>query len=364
MLVVSEAWTVKMPPKMTGMKDSCLVIPCSFYYSTYPASNPLRIVWYQYVSRGYPLVYDKENPSHVIHKFRGKTELYERPKMWTCSLKINRLEPSHHGEKIYTWVDPGYVTYRYYKFYDTTVEIDVAVSAEKPELTIVGEPELGKQMTALCTVYHTCPPHPPELTIIGPSGTDVRTNKEIYEYSSSQPDGLKVLWYQYKTEGYPLVYDKESPVNVIDKFRGSVEKVVIDPKPSEFVEGVMQIVTCLVSYICGKEITVSWNYEDMQNELEFPVTQLSGIWQTSTGGYVYHNGQTEVLDNFKGRTKIIGNMDEQNCTLEIDDVKALSGFGLLVLSVLVFDPCLFSSTTEFGLPAFVTFTPGKTFACP
>uniref|UniRef100_A0A8C9SR49 Ig-like domain-containing protein n=1 Tax=Scleropages formosus TaxID=113540 RepID=A0A8C9SR49_SCLFO len=61
---------------------------------------------------------------------------------------------------------------------------------------------------------------------------------------------------------------------------------------------------------------------NFQNELEFPVTQLSGIWQTSTGGYVYHNGQTEVLDNFKGRTKIIGNMDEQNCTLEIDDVKA------------------------------------------
>lgn len=28
------------------------------------------------------------------------------------------------------------------------------------------------------------------------------------------------------------------------------------------------------------------------------------------------------MDNFKGRTKLLGNIDEQNCTLEIDNVQA------------------------------------------
>ncbi|XP_051261580.1 myelin-associated glycoprotein isoform X2 [Dicentrarchus labrax] len=40
-----------------------------------------------------------------------------------------------------------------------------------------------------------------------------------------------------------------------------------------------------------------------------------------TGGIVFHNGQSRVLDHFKGRTKILGELSEGNCTLEIDDIK-------------------------------------------
>ncbi|KAL4657675.1 myelin-associated glycoprotein-like, partial [Arapaima gigas] len=59
-----------------------------------------------------------------------------------------------------------------------------------------------------------------------------------------------------------------------------------------------------------------------QAEGDFPVTRLRGMWVTTRGGFVYHNGQTRVLDNFKGRTKMLGNLVEQNCTLEINDIKA------------------------------------------
>ena len=51
-------------------------------------------------------------------------------------------------------------------------------------------------------------------------------------------------------------------------------------------------------------------------------TRLRGLWYNSKGEYVFHTGQTNVLDNFKGRTKLLGNPDERNCTLEIDDVQA------------------------------------------
>ncbi|ROI15233.1 Sialic acid-binding Ig-like lectin 14 [Anabarilius grahami] len=37
--------------------------------------------------------------------------------------------------------------------------------------------------------------------------------------------------------------------------------------------------------------------------------------------FIYHNDPTKVLDNFKGRTKLIGSLGDLNCSLEIDAVK-------------------------------------------
>ncbi len=79
-------------------------------------------MWYQWVSKGYPLVYDPWYPNNVIGKFRGKTDLYVNSS-WDCSLLIKNLEPSHHEEKLYAWIDPENVGYRTYKFYDVVSKI-------------------------------------------------------------------------------------------------------------------------------------------------------------------------------------------------------------------------------------------------
>uniref|UniRef100_A0A667Z8G4 Si:dkey-238d18.9 n=1 Tax=Myripristis murdjan TaxID=586833 RepID=A0A667Z8G4_9TELE len=52
-----------------------------------------------------------------------------------------------------------------------------------------------------------------------------------------------------------------------------------------------------------------------------PLTDLRGIWYNRDGDNVYHNGQSQVYDHFKGRTRILGDLDRQNCSLEIDDIK-------------------------------------------
>ncbi len=114
-----------MPKEIHGLQGSCLVIPCSFYYTSYPPENPSRVVWYQWVSRGYPLVYDPWYPNYVIGKFRWKTDLYGDPSSRDCSLLIKNLELSHHGEKLYTWIDPENVGRGTYKFYDVTSTIVV-----------------------------------------------------------------------------------------------------------------------------------------------------------------------------------------------------------------------------------------------
>uniref|UniRef100_A0A671XJ31 Ig-like domain-containing protein n=1 Tax=Sparus aurata TaxID=8175 RepID=A0A671XJ31_SPAAU len=51
-----------------------------------------------------------------------------------------------------------------------------------------------------------------------------------------------------------------------------------------------------------------------------PLTR--GIWSKKTGGVIFHKGQSRVLDHFKGRTKILGDLSKGNCTLEIDNIKS------------------------------------------
>lgn len=115
-----------MPRNIKGLLNSCLVIPCSYDYHENPPTIPNRVVWYQYVSRGYPLVYDSWNKYDVIDRFREKTSrVYTSQRGKDCSLKIYPLRWSHDRQKIYPWVDPEHVGRGTYRFFDTTVTIEV-----------------------------------------------------------------------------------------------------------------------------------------------------------------------------------------------------------------------------------------------
>ncbi|XP_059371046.1 sialoadhesin-like [Carassius carassius] len=164
-------WEVRMPKEIHGLKGSCLVIPCSFSYTSYPPENPNRIVWYQYVSRGYPLVYDPLNPNDVIEKFKGYTDLYGNSS-WDCSLLIKNLKPSHHGEKLYTWIDPENVGKSTYAFYDVTSTILVDASPQQPSINIYGGERTGETITVVCSTFHTCPYSKPTITLNGIEGSD------------------------------------------------------------------------------------------------------------------------------------------------------------------------------------------------
>lgn len=113
-----------MPARIRGLQKSCLVIPCSFTYSSYPPTNPDRIVWYQYVNHRYPLVYDSWYPTSVIDKYRGKTSLFKKTYR-DCSLLIKDLSLSHSQDRLYTWVDPEHIGKNTYRFYDVTTLIHV-----------------------------------------------------------------------------------------------------------------------------------------------------------------------------------------------------------------------------------------------
>ncbi len=115
-----------MPTRIKALHGSCVIIPCRYDYNWYPPSNPNRVVWYQYVSQGYPLVYDNWYPSQVMRYFIGRTSRsYFYYNSRECSLKIDPVNYLQDKERIYPWVDPENVGRSTYRFFDTTVFIDV-----------------------------------------------------------------------------------------------------------------------------------------------------------------------------------------------------------------------------------------------
>uniref|UniRef100_A0A8C1XD07 Si:ch73-380l3.3 n=1 Tax=Cyprinus carpio TaxID=7962 RepID=A0A8C1XD07_CYPCA len=173
-------WEVKMPKEIHGLKGSCLVIPCSFSYTSYPPKDPRRVVWYQYVSKGYPLVYDPWYPNNVIEKFKGNTDLYGNSS-WDCSLLIKNLKPSHHGEKLYTWIDPENVGKSTYAFYDVTSTILVDADPHVLSINIYGGERTGETITVVCSAFHTCPYSKPDIILNGIEGSDQIDNEHFKE---------------------------------------------------------------------------------------------------------------------------------------------------------------------------------------
>ncbi|XP_040899794.1 myelin-associated glycoprotein-like isoform X3 [Toxotes jaculatrix] len=56
---------------------------------------------------------------------------------------------------------------------------------------------------------------------------------------------------------------------------------------------------------------------------KLPASRLRGIWHRKSqwNQLIYASDDTTVLDSFKDRTQMLGNLGQDNCTLEITDVK-------------------------------------------
>lgn len=121
----SRDWSVTTPYSITGMRGSCIIIPCRFTYSiSQPAG--LHVIWYLFESNGYPLVFDEKK--QVISKYMGITSLIGSVEEGNCSLKIEKLEMSHNQDRLYPWVDKNPITSYHnlgHTFYDKSSQLIV-----------------------------------------------------------------------------------------------------------------------------------------------------------------------------------------------------------------------------------------------
>lgn len=101
-------WSFTTPGSVTGMKGSCVIIPCTFSYSNGQPSG-LQVVWYLYQSNGRADVFNQKQ-SNILSRYKGITRLTGSVSDSNCSLKIDRLDTSHNEDKLYPWVDINPIT--------------------------------------------------------------------------------------------------------------------------------------------------------------------------------------------------------------------------------------------------------------
>uniref|UniRef100_UPI003AAE7F4D uncharacterized protein isoform X1 n=1 Tax=Centroberyx gerrardi TaxID=166262 RepID=UPI003AAE7F4D len=285
LLCISRAWNVKMPSNIKGLKGSCLVIPCSYDYYQYPPSNPNRLVWYQYVNHGYPLVYDPWYPKDIIAQFRGRTHRVASTHGKVCSLEIYPVDWSHHRQKIYPWVDPEHVGRRTYAFFDTTVTIEVVDRAENPVIQIFGNLMVGQEVTVQCTVSHTCPSYPPTLSLNIP----LRGHKLTRESLSDGTSKTILTTTLVIEKDHQIVECSARHLGGIGaKARKNLNAgcsfwpVTISSQSQELLEGKANKVTCSVYYTCSKQMPVlTWNYDGMRAPTEVEKTEPAKWRSTS-----------------------------------------------------------------------------------
>ncbi|KAK5862485.1 hypothetical protein PBY51_017876 [Eleginops maclovinus] len=276
------AWHVRMPRNIKALSGSCLVIPCTFDYYQYPPRRPNRVVWYQYQSHGYPIVHDSWYNADAISIFRGKTRVFPQ-NFKTCSLEIDPVNQHHHQQKIYPWVDPENVGKTTYRFFDTTVTIEVVDRAESPTIMISGSMKVGQSLTVQCSVYHTCPTYPPTMSVNIP-GQKRRITHE------SMPDGTSRTTL---TTTLNIERDQQTvecsarhwgglTARVTETFTAecSFLPLTISQTSDEFLEGQPRTVTCTASFTCPKSIpTLTWNYGNMPTTTENGKSGIAG-WRT------------------------------------------------------------------------------------
>ncbi|KAI4904648.1 hypothetical protein NFI96_019433 [Prochilodus magdalenae] len=87
--------------------------------------------------------------------------------------------------------------------------------------------------------------------------------------------------------------------------------VLSDVWKAEVVDKMNVLVTSCVVVPC------TFNYPGTP----LPDSRIRGIWhKENKKEIIYHADQIEVVDSFKGRTKLVGRLGKKNCTLEIDSV--------------------------------------------
>uniref|UniRef100_A0A8C5DYP8 Ig-like domain-containing protein n=1 Tax=Gouania willdenowi TaxID=441366 RepID=A0A8C5DYP8_GOUWI len=140
-----------MPTHVKGFPGSCVVIPCLFNYPD-PESRATGFtgIW---TDDSNHVIYHPVQ-SKMLQQYRGRTTLMGDIRQRNCSLKIDPLQESDHGPFHFRIEMDNYEKYSY-------IEQKVSIMPSPIQFTVTEEIEEGQNVSAFCSVAHSCPPSPP-----------------------------------------------------------------------------------------------------------------------------------------------------------------------------------------------------------
>ncbi|XP_054639219.1 sialic acid-binding Ig-like lectin 14 isoform X2 [Dunckerocampus dactyliophorus] len=152
--IEASSWTIDLPSTVKGLLGSCVVIPCSFNYpSPRKAVKKFTGLWFD---GGNHLVYHPAGTT-VVQQYHGRIEMVGDIRAKNCSFKIDPLRQSDTGPFHFRVEMEDYEQFSYR---GDTVSIAMIRELSPINLT-VKEVMDGPNVTASCSVTHSCPASPP-----------------------------------------------------------------------------------------------------------------------------------------------------------------------------------------------------------
>ncbi|XP_061770713.1 myelin-associated glycoprotein-like isoform X2 [Nerophis ophidion] len=149
----ASPWTIDLPSSVQGLPGSCVVIPCSFNFPS--PEKPVREFTGLWFNEENHLVY--HSAREALQEYNGRTEMLGDIRAKNCSLKIDPLQQSDNGPFHFRIKMPGFDVFSYIH---NTVSIQM-IRDLKPLCMAVKEETDNNNMTAVCSVTHSCPASPP-----------------------------------------------------------------------------------------------------------------------------------------------------------------------------------------------------------
>lgn len=64
-------------------------------------------------------------------------------------------------------------------------------------------------------------------------------------------------------------------------------------------------------------IPCSFDFPDAEKK----ATKFTGMWRDADNKFIYHSDASEIMPTYCNRTRLLGNLTQKNCSLEIDPLK-------------------------------------------
>uniref|UniRef100_A0A8P4FUT1 Ig-like domain-containing protein n=1 Tax=Dicentrarchus labrax TaxID=13489 RepID=A0A8P4FUT1_DICLA len=149
-------WTATVPTKIPALQGSCVVIPCTY---TYPKPNSKKTLnrWRGFWMKGKKIVSTNLPKWKLAQEYKKRTQFLGNLQSRNCTMLLDGLRQTDVGPFYFRIEMPQYKSFSYI---NQAVSIDVIRNPPPPSLSV----KVNDDVTASCSVSHTCPSIPPQFT--------------------------------------------------------------------------------------------------------------------------------------------------------------------------------------------------------
>ncbi|KAM6995335.1 sialic acid-binding Ig-like lectin 14 [Tautogolabrus adspersus] len=164
-----EQWTASVPPRISALQGSCVVIPCSYTYPK-PTSKKFLTSWRGFWKKKATIISTNLPRWKLSTEYRKRTLFLGDLRTRNCTMMLDGVRRTDTGPFFFRIEMPQY---RSFSYTNNKVTIDVIGDPPVPSLSV----QVRDKITASCSVSHSCPSMPPQFIWSHPGIATLRSKK-------------------------------------------------------------------------------------------------------------------------------------------------------------------------------------------